>query len=386
MSIGNPVSLTSQVASKTISIIATASQTAFTVTGGYRINQLAVFRNGIRLVDSRDYEARDGATVTLLSAASEGDAVEFQVFDAFQVADTINPYSTYQTIDGNLNITGIITAATFSVTDLDVRNITGVAATFTGQVTYEDVTNVDSIGLSTFRAGVHVTGGSVGIGTDTIAGKVQIDTTSGSRALTVNAPTNGTYITFETNDTPYADIGSEAGAVGSGTNDLLVLNARSTRDLAFRTNSAERLRITSAGITTVVSGSFAIPSVPEANTDNTTLPVLFQTLAGTIDGGSGLSYNPAADYLSVGGLIMSSQIIRTSGGDTLILTTASGNGLSDVRVQPATVQILGGGSEKLAVTVGGVNITGIATATQLFEGTSRVATAGKAVAMALVFG
>ena len=35
---------------------------------------------------------------------------------------------------------------------------------------------------------------------------------------------------------------------------------------------------------------------------------------------------------------------------------------------------------------GDVNITGIATATQLFEGTSRVATAGKAVAMALVFG
>jgi hypothetical protein len=156
MSIGNPISLTSQVASKTISIIATASQTAFTVTGGYRINQLAVFRNGIRLVDSRDYEARDGATVTLLSAASEGDAVEFQVFDAFQVADTINPYSTYQTIDGNLNITGIVTAATFSITDLDVRNITGVAATFTGQVTYEDVTNVDSIGIITARSYVSI--------------------------------------------------------------------------------------------------------------------------------------------------------------------------------------------------------------------------------------
>lgn len=35
---------------------------------------------------------------------------------------------------------------------------------------------------------------------------------------------------------------------------------------------------------------------------------------------------------------------------------------------------------------GGLNVSGITTATQLFEGTSRVATAGKAVAMALVFG
>lgn len=116
-----------------------------------------------------------------------------------------------------------------------------------GTLLNELQTNINaSSGVSTV-ANLNVIGGSVGIGTDTISGKVQIDTTSGSRALTVNAPTNGTYITFETNDTPYADIGSEAGAVGSGTNDLLVLNARSTRDLAFRTNSAERLRITSTG-------------------------------------------------------------------------------------------------------------------------------------------
>ena len=87
MAIGNPITLTSNVASKTISVIATAGQTLFTVTGGYRINQLAVFRNGVRLLDSRDYEARNGSTVTLLSAATVGDALEFQVFDDFRVAD-----------------------------------------------------------------------------------------------------------------------------------------------------------------------------------------------------------------------------------------------------------------------------------------------------------
>ena len=46
-----------------------------------------------------------------------------------------------------------------------------------------------------------------------------------------------------------------------------------------------------------------------------------------------------------------------------------------------------GNTAKLVIdTSGNVNITGITTATQLFEGTNRVATAGKAVAMALVFG
>ena len=74
MAIGNPVSTTSSsVASKTSSVIATAGQTLFTVPAGYVTNHISVFRNGIRLVDGRDYEARNGATVTLLAAATVGD-------------------------------------------------------------------------------------------------------------------------------------------------------------------------------------------------------------------------------------------------------------------------------------------------------------------------
>ena len=112
MAIGRPVSLTSNVASKTISVTATASQTLFTVTGGYRINQLGVFRNGVRLVDGSDYTARDGATVTLLSAADAGDTLEFQIFDDFRVADAIQTVSADQTINGNLTVTGSITGVT----------------------------------------------------------------------------------------------------------------------------------------------------------------------------------------------------------------------------------------------------------------------------------
>ena len=109
MAIGRPVSLTSNVASKSISVTATASQTLFTVTGGYRINQLAVFRNGVRLADGSDFTARDGATVTLLSAASSGDVLEFQIFDDFRVADAIASAAAEQTISGNLTVTGTIT-------------------------------------------------------------------------------------------------------------------------------------------------------------------------------------------------------------------------------------------------------------------------------------
>ncbi len=106
MPIGRPLDLTANVARKDISAIATAGQTQFTVTGGYRINELGVYRNGVRLVVGRDYTASDGATVTLLSAASVNDVLNFQVFDSFNIADAIDSDSSDQTINGNLTVTG----------------------------------------------------------------------------------------------------------------------------------------------------------------------------------------------------------------------------------------------------------------------------------------
>ena len=105
MAIGNPITLTNNVASKIISVTATADQTLFTVTGGYRINQLAVFRNGVRLASGADFTANDGASVTLLTAANEGDTLEFQIFDDFRVADAINSAGD-QTLSGSLSATG----------------------------------------------------------------------------------------------------------------------------------------------------------------------------------------------------------------------------------------------------------------------------------------
>ena len=105
MAIGNPITLTNNVASKNISVTATADQTLFTVTGGYRINQLAVFRNGVRLVDGSDFTARDGSTVTLITAANLNDTIEFQIFEDFRVADAINSAGD-QSLDGSLSATG----------------------------------------------------------------------------------------------------------------------------------------------------------------------------------------------------------------------------------------------------------------------------------------
>tara|TARA_B000000557_G_scaffold44892_1_gene33560 strand:- start:521 stop:1222 length:702 start_codon:yes stop_codon:yes gene_type:complete len=131
MAIGNPITLTGNVASKSVTVTATADQTAFTVTGGYRINQLEVYRNGVRLVDGTDFLARDGASVTLLAAANLNDVIEFQVFDDFSVADAIVSDSSNQTINGNLDVVGILTAGTLSISDLDISDTLTVGTAVT---------------------------------------------------------------------------------------------------------------------------------------------------------------------------------------------------------------------------------------------------------------
>ena len=202
MAIGRPVSLTSNIASKVVSVVSTAGQTVFTVSGGYTINQLSVFRNGIRLSQGKDYTASNGSTVTLLSGANNGDNIEFEVFDSFQVADAITSSGTNQVLSSNLDVQGNLTAVThignvtgtaatfttITVNDQISGNITGTAATFTtgtfsgpvsvgGTLTYEDATNVDSVGLVTARTGVRVTAGGLVVtaGVSTFAGAIDLN-------------------------------------------------------------------------------------------------------------------------------------------------------------------------------------------------------------------
>jgi len=116
MAIGNPITLTDNVASKSVTIVATEGQTAFTPSGGYIINQVEVYRNGVRLVDGRDFTARDGSTVNLASGATADDVVEFQIFDDFKVSGAISQSESEQTINGNLVITGNLTGTGTSIT------------------------------------------------------------------------------------------------------------------------------------------------------------------------------------------------------------------------------------------------------------------------------
>jgi len=127
---------------------------------------------------------------------------------------------------GGINITGVVTATSFSgdgsgltnitadsattatnaqgltgTPDITVRNITGVAATFSGTLTYEDVTNIDSVGLVTARSGLHLTGvykenitAVPALEIDCSSGNYFTKTISGISTFTfANVPSSGAY-------------------------------------------------------------------------------------------------------------------------------------------------------------------------------------------------
>ena len=160
MAIGRPITLTANVASKTISISATAGQTLFLPSGGYRINQIAVYRNGTRLVDGQDFTARDGASVTLLSGATVGDVLEFQILDSFNVANTIDTNSSTQTIDGSLIVQGGVTGSQIGIQSGGTAIGTGRTVNFIGSGN----TVIDK-GDGTIDVSISGSGGGGGLGT-----------------------------------------------------------------------------------------------------------------------------------------------------------------------------------------------------------------------------
>ena len=234
--LGKQITITGTQNSKRLSVLATDGQTTFTISNGYTIGELDVYRNGVKLNRSRDFTASDGTSVILVNAASANDIVEFVVFESFDVANAITKGGG-QTIGGALTVDGTLTATSFSgdgsaltgvgatddvntnslvvagistlqnvtagvatanqfsgnisgtaatfttfngnatgltgTPDLTIRNITGVAATFTGVLTYDDVTNIDSVGLVTARNGLQVLAGIT-----TISGQTNLTNTN----------------------------------------------------------------------------------------------------------------------------------------------------------------------------------------------------------------
>jgi len=85
---------------------ATAGQTSFTVSGGYVIGAVDVYRNGVKLVIGLDFTATDLSTVVLTNAASAGDTIEVVKAAQILYADALK--RTGDTMTGPLTLGGLL--------------------------------------------------------------------------------------------------------------------------------------------------------------------------------------------------------------------------------------------------------------------------------------
>ena len=124
---------------------------------------------------------------------------------------------------------------------------------------------------------------------------------------------------FKTNGTSFSApivVGQQSGTTKS--------TLRANGDLLLGGNIAggsPNITLSNTGSATF-AGAITIDAVTGTN-NNADQAVLFQTAAGIIDGGSGLTYNPANDSLGVNGLAMTNSQIISSAGLSLKLADAN---------------------------------------------------------------
>ena len=155
MPLGNPIQ--KQNNTRIVSATATAGQVQFTITGGYTINAISVYRNGVRLSNADDFTASDGSTVSLNVAADVGDSLDFHIFDKFTVSNAIVSAASTQAISGNLNVTGSLYATTFRPDDIVTAGNANLGSLNVSGISTLGIATVSALGLD-LAGTVNVTG------------------------------------------------------------------------------------------------------------------------------------------------------------------------------------------------------------------------------------
>ena len=236
----------------------------------------------------------------------------------------------------NINSSGIVTAIGLDINgNGDISGNLNVA----GVLTYEDVTSVDAVGLSTFQAGIHVTGGSVGIGTAVPNEELHIHA-SGTSYIRFTDETSGT--------------GGTDGAVFGLDHPHLYAWNYEAGDFVVATNATEKLRITSAGFVGV-------------NTDNPAAKLdvlhgairLSRTATYTSHAEFGITHNNPSDYGSLyfdNSNATGDYVFRTTSSNTERLRiTAAGN--VDINGTPPWT-VTGGNYRNLSISGEGASASG----------------------------
>jgi len=173
--------------------------TDFTFNSSYTVGYIDAYLNGARLIEASDYTATNGSTVSLTTAAEDGDVLELVAYKAFNATNVTDATGNF-TVGSNLTVggsisgdgsslTGITTGVSINAAGGALERVilgtvtSGVANTMantgslywnnststlyatnvnvSGTMTTEDTQNVDSVGLVTAGLGFRATKGGI---------------------------------------------------------------------------------------------------------------------------------------------------------------------------------------------------------------------------------
>ena len=136
----------------------TSNTTEFSFTSGYTVGLCDVYLNGVKLVDTRDYEANTGSTVGLTSEAVSGDIVEIIAYKAFNLG-AVSSASGNFTVGSNLSVGS--TATLSGVTTCEGDLYVGGDLYVLDDIVYDEVTgrNLNITGVAT-AAVIHAGAGA----------------------------------------------------------------------------------------------------------------------------------------------------------------------------------------------------------------------------------
>jgi hypothetical protein len=356
--------------------VTSASQSVFNLVNAYTSGYIDVYLNGVKL-NSGDFTETDADTITLSTAALNGDIVEFvnykvvaitgdfetrivkeefTVTAATQSVFSLSNAYTAGYIDVYLNGSKL-TSSDYSETTSS--SITLTSAAVTGDVVevinYEkrSISEVDfpwiNILSGATKTGIYTSGVNVGVGTTIPTSLLHVNGNVLINGIgTVTSSFNvGTALTAAS-----IVVGSATTINSTGLNAIGVVTATTFKVGAGQTINSTGINVT--GVVTATSGSFS----------------------GNVSVGGVLTFEDVTNVDSIG-VITARNGVQITGGGGLNITGGAG-------IITATSAIVGS-----AVTINntGINVTGIVTASSDIKiGTNSVATNGKAIAMAMVFG
>lgn len=359
------------VSSRTIQrFVATAGQTSFTITGGYTVGLVDVYRNGVKLDNATDITAANGTTIVLTDAAALNDIIEVYKFGSeFLANNALRQVTAFTATAGQTSFTvtysvGLVdvyyNGSKLASSEFSATNGTSIGLTTAAQLndiieviaysyTVNAFTGVSGSGTANYIAKwtasgvlnnslIYDNGTNVGIGTSTPSNTLDV-VKAASHAIRVQNTANSSDAYFIAQNT--------AGAAFFGINATgPYIYTASSLPITFSPGNTEKMRITSGGLLAIGTSGSDWSTTLKALQVNTAV-FSGQPGAEAMRLGSNFYFNSTMKYQINGSASMYGQ----DGGSHYWSTSPSGTAGADITF-----------TERMRITSGGEFCVGTTTA------------------------